>query len=78
MGQYSQYLYVRAVNPGTNEQYYLFGSEPADVSAFLIGSDESASSIVARYTLAGTGEIHNSAPMYVEGKSDLHTGWGHA
>ena len=66
MGQYTQYLYVRVVNPGTEEQYYLVGSEPGDVSDFQVGSDDSLSSTVARYTLAGTGEIHNSAPMYVE------------
>lgn len=72
MGEYSQYLYVRVVNPGTEGQYYLVGSEPADVSDYLVGSEDTLSSVVARYTLAGTGEIHNSAPMYVEAES---TGW---
>lgn len=66
MGQYSQYLYVRTVNPGTEEQYYIFGPEPGDVSDTIVGSDDSLAQDVARYSLVGIGEIHMSAPMYME------------
>lgn len=64
MGEYPQYIYVRTVNPGTKGEYAIFGPSPEDVSD--THTDEPMNSVVARYMLAGVGEIHYSAPMYVE------------
>lgn len=66
MGQYSQYIYVRTVNPGTDAEYAIFGSSPEDVSDTVVTDNETMNPVVARYVLAGVGEIHYSAPMYVE------------
>jgi hypothetical protein len=66
MSQYSQYLYVRTVNPGSVDEYVIVGSNPADVSDGVVGDMDELSPKVARYALVGTGEIHHTAPMYVE------------
>lgn len=63
---YSTYLYARLVNEGTDDEYMMTGTEPGDVDASNIASHEVVSPKVARYTLVGMGEIHNTAPVYVE------------
>lgn len=66
MGQYSQYLYVRTINPGTEDEYLLVGREPGEVDATNVGDSETVNPKVARYVLAGTGDIQFTAPLYVE------------
>lgn len=67
MSKYSQYLYVRTVNPGhPTDEYQISGTVPGDVSDDVVGDCESLSPIVARYSLVGTGVIHHTAPLYVE------------
>lgn len=66
MTEYSKYLYARFVNPGTEDEYTITGPSPSDVSDTVVGDSEPVAPVVARYVLAGTGEIHMAAPMYVE------------
>lgn len=66
MSKYSQYLYVRTVNPGTEGEYQISGTTPGDVSDDIVGDQESLCPKVARYVLAGVGAIHHTAPLYVE------------
>lgn len=69
MGKYPLSLYVRIINPGTSEEYLITGTEPSDVDATHIGDTDSAEPRVARYSLAGTGSVHFTAPVYVEDAS---------
>lgn len=64
--EYSSTLYVRTVNPGTLDEFMIFGSDPSDVDDTVVGPGDSVSPTVARYMLVGTGEIHHTAPLYVE------------
>lgn len=66
MSKYSQHLYVRIVNPGTEDEYVICGPTPSEVSDTVVGDSDSVSKTVARYSLVGTGEIHQAEPMYVE------------
>lgn len=66
MSDYPSILYVRTVNPGTDDEYSIFGPGPADVSDTVVGENDTVSTLVARYSLVGKGEIHLTAPAYVE------------
>lgn len=66
MSQYPKQIYVRTVNPGTEDEFQIFGPDPADVSDTVVPDGDSLSSTVARYVLVGTGQIHHTAPAYVE------------
>lgn len=66
MTEYPQTLYARVVNPDTKDEYLLTGGEPSDVSDSVVGPGDYVEPTVARYVLAGTGEVHHSAPVYVE------------
>lgn len=70
MGEYPKFLYARIVNPGTEDQFLLTGPEPSDVSDDVVDGSDSVSLKVARYKLVGSGEIHHTAPRYVEDITD--------
>lgn len=63
---YPKFLYARVVNPDTDEEYMLTGTDLNDVSDDIVSESTSLSVKVARYALVGTGEIHHAAPRYVE------------
>lgn len=63
---YPKIIYARIVGPGTNYEYMLTGPDLNDVSDGVVGDNETLSPKVARYALVGTGEIHHTAPRYVE------------
>lgn len=66
MTNYPQQLYVRIVNPGSVNEYHIFGPDPSDVSDTLVGESDSLEPTVARYVRVGTGVLHLAAPQYVE------------
>lgn len=66
MSKYSQYLYVRTVNPGTPNEYQISGTTPDEVDDDVVGNNESVDTNVARYVLAGIGTVHTSTTTYVE------------
>ena len=66
MSDFSEFLYVRVVNPGTENEYVICGPDPTYVSDFEIDGSDSVSPKVARYALVGTGSIHFTAPLYIE------------
>lgn len=66
MSEYPKTLFARSVNPGTEDEYMLTGTEPGDVDASRVGGEDSVDPKVARYALVGSGSIHYTAPVYVE------------
>lgn len=70
MSKYPQFLYARFVNPDSVDQFLLTGSEVSDVSDTAVADNDTVSTRVARYKLVGLGEIHHTAPAYVEDITD--------
>jgi hypothetical protein len=66
MMSYPVHLLVRKVNPGTKNEYFIFGPEPSDVADDVVGDGDSLEPKAARYMLVGTGTVHSSSPLYVE------------
>lgn len=66
MSSYPAHLLVRIVNPDTDAEYMTVGTEVGEVSDENFGSDDTVHPKVARYRLVGMGEVHHTAPRYVE------------
>lgn len=62
--KYPKQIYVRIVNPGTPDEYMAVGTEVNDVSDDVRDNDVHPKT--ARYQLVGIGQIHHTAPRYVE------------
>lgn len=61
MTQYPKYIYARLVNLGTDDQFMLTGTELSEIE-----TQDNVHEKTARYKLVGIGEVHHSAPVYVE------------
>lgn len=58
---YPKFIYGLIVNPDTEDQFMLTGEQLSDIE-----TDDESLKKVARYKLVGTGEVHHTAPVYVE------------
>lgn len=61
---YPKMLLARIADPDTEHEYMAVGTEPKDVEDIHFESEVHPKT--ARYVLAGVGEIHNTAPRYIE------------
>jgi len=66
MSIYPKTIYARVVNPGTEDEYMVTGTELNDVSDTAVDGGESVATTIGRYQLVGEGEIHYTAPRYIE------------
>lgn len=66
MTDFPKFLYARVIDPGTDNEFLLSGSDLTDVDDSSVSDNQTVSKKVARYKLVGTGEIHQTAPRYVE------------
>lgn len=67
--QFPKTMYARVVNPGTPDEFTMTSSDLNDVSDENICDNDSVSPDTARYELVGIGQIHHTAPRYVETKT---------
>ena len=63
---YPQVIYMRIVNPGTTDEYNMFGLELPEVEDAAVGENESVDPITYRYVLDCRGRIKSGVPRYVE------------
>jgi hypothetical protein len=66
MSVYPVELFVRTVNPRTVDEYLLVGPSVADVLDEIVGDREKLDPTVARYVLAGTGQVFRGRATYAE------------